>query len=175
MITISELFPLYRTAVKWLTLFRIAKEISLELVRLEKEYTIHTLKKDRKFIKEQWTIDGKLHRKDGPARMFKSIHETEEMWCINDKRHRLDGPAITRWFPSGQLWLEEWYFENKEHREENKISSCQWYENGQIHIQGWSFHGKWHRTDGPGFIVYDEDGNITQHSWWINGKLVDKE
>lgn len=174
MITIAELFPLYKTAFKWFSVFR--ETSSLETVRLEKEYTIHTLYKGHNFLKERWDVDGKLHRTDGPAIMVKTIHKTEEIWCIDGKRHKIDGPALVRYFPSGHIWLEEWYFENKEHREENKMSSCQWYENGKLHIQGWSVHGKWHRTDGPAFIVYDEDdGSIIKQSWWIEDVQVDKE
>lgn len=38
-----------------------------------------------------WVDDqGKAHREDGPAIIYKS---GAEIWCIHGKKHRLDGPA----------------------------------------------------------------------------------
>jgi predicted hydrolase (HD superfamily) len=39
----------------------------------------------------EWWIDGKLHRTDGPARIWKN--GTEEWW-FEGMLHRLDGPAV---------------------------------------------------------------------------------
>ena len=65
---------------------------------------------------QSWTVDGELHRIDGPA----LIHaDGSECWYQYGERHRLDGPAIIRsngyqfWFINGneitedvENWLE---------------------------------------------------------------------
>ncbi|MDP2696101.1 MAG: hypothetical protein Q8O87_02500 [bacterium] len=49
----------------------------------------------------EWTLDGKLHREDGPA--IEHADGTKE-WFINGKRHREDGPA--KEWPDGK---KSWY------------------------------------------------------------------
>ena len=41
--------------------------------------------------REEWVLDGKFHRKDGPAREW--INGAKSWW-IHGYRHRLDGPAL---------------------------------------------------------------------------------
>lgn len=49
----------------------------------------------------RWKYDGKVHRTDGPAVIWKSGNKA---WFLHDMVHRTDGPAITycdgdrRWF-----------------------------------------------------------------------------
>ena len=57
-----------------------------------------------------WWLNGKLHRKDGPA--VKTYNGTKS-WYINDKRHREDGPAI-EW----SFGTKQWYINDKLHRED---------------------------------------------------------
>jgi hypothetical protein len=59
---------------------------------------------------KHWYLDGKLHRKDGPA-----IEKVDgyKVWYLNDKRHRIDGPAIE--YADG---TKEWWIDNKRHRED---------------------------------------------------------
>jgi hypothetical protein len=40
---------------------------------------------------DEWTLEGSLHREDGPAVEYK---DGTKKWCINGKLHRLDGPAF---------------------------------------------------------------------------------
>jgi len=40
---------------------------------------------------KEWFIDGKRHRKDGPAVIWA---DGDKIWFLNDRRHRLDGPAV---------------------------------------------------------------------------------
>jgi hypothetical protein len=53
-----------------------------------------------------WYLNGQLHRVDGPAVEY--ADGTKE-WYLNDERHRVDGPAIERtdgykaWFVDDQL------------------------------------------------------------------------
>lgn len=72
MITILELFPLYSTCIKW-GLFT-----SKERVRLIKEFTIHRTTES----KERYTVDGFLHREDGPA-YIEHGDRLFEMWMIH--------------------------------------------------------------------------------------------
>jgi hypothetical protein len=39
---------------------------------------------------EEWTLNGELHREDGPARIWS---DGSQEWFLNGARHRLDGPA----------------------------------------------------------------------------------
>ena len=64
-----------------------------------------------------WCLNGKLHRTGGPAAIFPS----DIIWYTNSKYHRLDGPAVIqsnilsgsfiRWFIHGINYQEEDYIE----------------------------------------------------------------
>jgi hypothetical protein len=60
--------------------------------------------------REEWRLNGVLHREDGPACIWP---EGTEEWWLNSKRHRLDGPAFIRsdgykrWFINGLEISEE--------------------------------------------------------------------
>jgi len=64
------------------------------------------IKPDRRI----WSINGKLHREDGPA--VERANGDKE-WYINDQCHREDGPAIE--CANGDKY---WYLNDKLHREE---------------------------------------------------------
>lgn len=55
---------------------------------------------------KRWYVDGKLHRLDGPARVWS---DGAQWWYMNDRVHRVGGPAIehrdgTRyWLNLGEL------------------------------------------------------------------------
>ena len=55
-----------------------------------------------------WYRHGKLHREDGPAEEYA---DGTKFWWVNDKLHRLDGPAVE--WPNGQ---KEWWVNDKQHR-----------------------------------------------------------
>ena len=61
---------------------------------------------------KQWTLNGKLHRTDGPAIERKHGYKA---WCINGQLHRTDGPAFEdangskAWFLNGIKYpYEDW-------------------------------------------------------------------
>ena len=56
----------------------------------------------------KWTLNGKLHREDGPAIEYAS---GTKCWYINGMLHREDGPAIER--ADGDKF---WYINDKLHR-----------------------------------------------------------
>jgi len=48
-----------------------------------------------------WYLDGKLHRKDGPA---VEHYDGTKRWYLNGKRHREDGPAV-EWANGDKFWF----------------------------------------------------------------------
>ncbi len=66
------------------------------------EYTVEVNDYGTKF----WSLNGKLHREDGPAIEWSY---GDRSWYLNDKLHREDGPAIERadgtkeWFLNGNI------------------------------------------------------------------------
>jgi hypothetical protein len=59
---------------------------------------------------ECWYRDGKIHREDGPARTW---GDGTKEWWINDNLHREDGPA--KIWPNGEKeWWLNYYFLSKE-------------------------------------------------------------
>jgi hypothetical protein len=63
----------------------------------------------------EWRIDGKLHRLDGPARMWPS---GAKEWWVNGDMHRIDGPAY-----QGHIFVSS---NNGRHEFDHHI----WYVNG---------------------------------------------
>ena len=49
------------------------------------------------------------------------------------------------------------------------------YENGQIEREVYLLNHKWHREDGPAYIKYCENGEITRKEYWINGEYITDE
>ena len=54
-----------------------------------------------------WSLNGKLHREDGPAII--RINGIKEYY-IHNKRHRFDGPA---WISSVSSFRNEWFINGK--------------------------------------------------------------
>ena len=75
--------------------------------------------------KQEWFLNGKLHREDGPAIVDGNIQE----WWLNGNRHREDGPAII----NGKY--RAWYLNGKWHREDGPAiigdGYQEWYLNGE--------------------------------------------
>lgn len=153
MITVAELFPLWRTARKWLSLFR---HIPQEEVRLEKEFRVQTVKEKA----EMYTVDGKLHRDDGPAYILKkSGNIVYTSWNIYGVSHRVDGPAIENFDEHGNIIVEEWKYNGKFHRD-NGPARIGYHKNTRIKWEEWWEHGHTHNPNGPRFIEYYDHGGI---------------
>jgi hypothetical protein len=56
--------------------------------------------KDEVVGTQEWYLNDKLHREDGPAVIWAS---GTQYWFLNGKRHREDGPAII-WADGTQSW-----------------------------------------------------------------------
>jgi hypothetical protein len=48
----------------------------------------------------EWFLNSKLHREDGPARVYANGIQA---WCIHGKKHRTDGPALI-WADGRKTW-----------------------------------------------------------------------
>ena len=88
-----------------------------------KTYTVNVYDNGSK----HWYLNGKLHRKDGPA-----IEDANgrKSWYLNGKRHREDGPASE--YADGS---KSWYLNGKLHREDGPAVEYAdgykaWYLNG---------------------------------------------
>lgn len=124
-----------------------------------------------------WSLDGKLHKEDGPAIEYQS-GRTE--WYLHGEIHREDGPALedpaygdSGWYINGELHREndlpawiggdgriEWRIHDQPHREDGPAILY------PDKSEEWCRHGKRHREDGPAYK--DVDGS---EDWCINGKL----
>ena len=61
-----------------------------------------TMKVDERDTK-WWTLNGMLHREDGPAVEYVNGHKA---WWVHDNRHREDGPAIEYANGDKAWWLK---------------------------------------------------------------------
>ena len=94
----------------------------------EYELNFRRIKVDK--YKTCYKLDGKRHRSDGPAVIYKDC----EFWYVNGLLHRADGPAIIR---TG--YCKKWYVNGKCHRlegpalefvEEDNKKYNEWWING---------------------------------------------
>jgi len=54
------------------------------------------------------TLDGKLHREDGPALEY---FGGSKYWFLNNRRHRENGPAVEHSNGDKQYWLNDKYLD----------------------------------------------------------------
>jgi len=71
---------------------------------------------------EEWYLNGKYHREDGPAYQDWSYYgqKNYEGWYLNGKEHREDGPAIQSWY-KGQKLDEYWHLNDKKYSREEWV------------------------------------------------------
>lgn len=121
------------------------------LIKLKK--ISRALGKTQEEITKKHVICGRLHRKDGPARIFKSGREE---WWLYGVEHREDGPAIM----NRNDMSEEWFFRGEYHRDGGPAITY------ALGATEWHSYGHLHREDGPAimtnFII----------EWHLHGKRV---
>ena len=74
---------------------------------------------------QSWHLNGRLHRKDGPAReqFYENGQLWNQSWHLNGQRHREDGPA-KEWFnEDGRLTSQEWRLNGQPLSEENWLKA----------------------------------------------------
>ncbi len=106
---------------------------------------------------EEYYLNGKLHREDGPAYQYwhKNGQKKFELYYLNGNYHREDGPAEQWWHNNGQKQSEIYYLNGKYHREDGP--AVQWYNNGQKMEER-----------GPGYHVWYENGQ--KERYYLNDK-----
>lgn len=148
-----------------------------------------------KFVRQEWFKNGKLHRKNYPARViYKRNGNIESMkwytngdkikeqinypngkpreikYFVDGKYHRENGPAFLEYDSSNRLQTEMWYREDLFYRTDGPAITN--YKRGKIVSQEWYINDKRHSTDGPAIIRYDDKGEISVMSFFIDGKKV---
>lgn len=114
---------------------------------------------------EEWNKDGNLHRKHGPAYVFRyeNGNVAGEEWYKRGKLHNIKGPAVVEYYPSGRVRREEWYIDGKSWY--MKTPNVIGYDpDGSIILEEYRYQNKLHRIDGPARVA-----NGIQE-WWINGE-----
>ena len=59
---------------------------------------------------QEWRLNGKMHREDGPAYLS---HDGWKAWYLNGKLHREGGPAVI-----GSDGYNAWWLKDERHRED---------------------------------------------------------
>ena len=64
---------------------------------------------------EQYRLNGKLHRTDGPAYIvwYKNGQKASEEYHMNGQFHRTDGPAYIHWYQNGKKRSEQYYMNDE--------------------------------------------------------------
>lgn len=103
-----------------------------------------------------WTLNGKLHRMDGPAIERKN---GDKEWYRDGKLHREDSPAV-ECANGNKFWLRN----GKCHRENGP--AVEYYDGPRL----WYKNGKCHREDGPA-----AEWPSGETEWYINGEFCSAE
>lgn len=83
-------------------------------------------------------------------------NKKREEWKINGKLHRIEGPAVIEWRSNGNLKIEEWYINGMLHRVD-KPAVVAWYDNGYKSFECW-YNNDIPRTYGPMAICWHYNG-----------------
>lgn len=140
---------------------------------------------------EEYIVDNKYHREDGPAKIQYDIDGSiiSEEYLVNDKYHREDGPAMLYYSGAGKFELyfindkpikEIVYYDNGNMRYqkfnsnfykegESGPSRIDYYDNGSIKIKAFEVDGKLHNSNGPAYIRYYKNGKVNYQKYYING------
>lgn len=130
-------------------------------------------------IRQEWVLNGRRHRADGPAVIWKSLdgRVVKERYYLNGKLHREGGPAIfERDADTGVVFKEGWYVKGELHREDAPAQTCRDWETGVLETEKWAVNGCYHREGGPAIIERDfKTGEIMQELYYLEGDEVKKE
>ena len=80
---------------------------------------------------EEWLVEGRRHRTDGPAYVcyYEDRNLEYEAWYVNGKLHRENGPARISYNSDGSILYEEWWIYNRQLTEEKLFA---WHRNRVI-------------------------------------------
>lgn len=141
----------------------------------------------------EWSLQGKLHREDGPAvelnlgSLSNEPGEEEKLvWYNHGQMHRNDGPAVV-----DGIGNQEWWITDKLHRTDGPAVvrvEFFWFahgsQQGKTYQKMWFQNGIRHRTDGPavekstyqGWVKQGSQGDHQKHcEYWIKGRPITKQ
>lgn len=143
--------------------------------------------KSGKPILEEYYQNGKLLNPNGAhIKKYNFGQLIHEEYQLDRKLHRTDGPAIRKWSKSGQLILEEYYLDGvlqksniqtndstlKQHKPfiSDKPSIQKRSESGQLILEEYRLDGKLHRDSGPALRKWSESGQLILEEYYQYGK-----
>lgn len=84
-----------------------------------------------------------------------------EYWYLNDGiYHREDGPALIHYYNNETLFPND-----------NQFDICH-SQNNHVYYESWFINGHHHRENGPAFICYNYDGQVSFKEYWINDHKI---
>ncbi|MFS2318908.1 hypothetical protein RMQ97_13305 [Maricaulis sp. D1M11] len=100
------------------------------------------------------------------------IQRRREEWLIDGLLHRNDGPAITVTDSDGIAVLEAWFQNGLLHREDGPSQIERDMQTERVVTELWHSRGQLHRENGPAVINTDwETGHVIREQYFIRGKL----
>ncbi len=124
---------------------------------------------------ENWRVDGKLHREDGPAiREYRRNGSLKaEHWFREGNRFRVNGPGAVMYREDGSVSWECHTFRDGVWQD-GQPSFIKRARDGHVTRHEWN-EGNRHRVDGPAVIDYHSDGTVKRERWFIDGKRLPPE
>ena len=121
--------------------------------------------------REQWLVEDRLHRTDGPAWVERNaagvvVHEE---WWVEGRRHRMDGPAVMEYNDAGVVTGEGWWVKGRMHRTDGPAAVVR-NDAGVVVHEAWLVKGRHHRTDGPAVVVRNFAGVAEREQWRVEDK-----
>ena len=135
--------------------------------------------------REEWHLDGVLHREGGPARREWTVTPddhvvlTMECWLQRGGLHRDDGPALRRWHWAGRTYLceEQWWKNDELHRACGGPAHSMWALSADgdhvLEQAFWFDNGELHREDSPAWWRHVHHWAGPLQAWYHHGEPVD--
>ncbi|CAM3739357.1 hypothetical protein [Litorimonas haliclonae] len=139
-----------------------------------RQYFDHSFE-TKPLIMEEWYIEGRRHRLDGPATTFYHGEQIGfEEWWVNGALHRDGAPAILEYDSDKNVDQEWWYQNGLLHREYGPAETSYDGETGFPLVEQWYFEGSLHRVNNPAVIERDDrNGAVTRVEYWTHGRKID--
>lgn len=133
-----------------------------------------TYRKEGTLEREQYYLDNKRHRSDGPAYIIYNEEGfvTAEHWFVKGKCHREDGPAFCRYTIVDGVSIpniQAWYLDGAQSCESGPTQIA-YYTSGEVRSRIYQRDGRMHREDGPAQTNYYRDGTIKAVMFYVIGK-----
>jgi antitoxin component YwqK of YwqJK toxin-antitoxin module len=175
-----------------------ANNIETDVERIQYDEKQHIVtRRNGKIVGEEYLIDGKLERLNGPAYISYRQDGTIlfEKYYVDGKLYRLSGPVVVVYDKNGKIDKEQYcdklsqnssivityyyegtirsiaYYENDILHRLNGPAFINYDTNGKIYSREYFENGKKHRLNGPAFIFYDENGSIYSEEYYEDDNL----